>query len=278
MKKASNWLWGGVLVAVGVILGINALGIMRIDIFFPGWWTLFIIVPCLVGLFTNEHKGGAVIGLIVGVCLLMSSLGVMPFGIMWKLLLPAILIVIGVTVMVRGGENGEVADKIAKARRDQAGRHIVEAEVVVSDEDDEDEKEDEGGGDDNDEKAEGSESEKSEEKVEGGSENNNDEYWSTFSDQNVNYDGKEFKGCKVDAVFGGADIDLRGAKIRNESIVKASSIFGGIIIYVPEDVRVEVASTAIFGGVSDKRKNKVETPKTTLYIEATCVFGGVEIR
>lgn len=269
MKKASNWLWGGVLVAVGVILGINALGIMRIDIFFPGWWTLFIIVPCLVGLFTNEHKGGAAIGLIVGVCLLLSSLGVMPFGIMWKLLLPALLIVIGVTVMVRGGENGEVADKIARARKEQSGRHIVEAEVVTDDDDD-----DEGDAEDENEKKERAE-EKKESRGEG---ENNDEYWSTFSDQDVNYGGKEFKGCKVDAVFGGADIDLRKAKIRNEAILKASSIFGGIIVYVPDDVKVEVTSTAIFGGVSDKRKNKAENPKTTLYIEATCVFGGVEIR
>ena len=74
MKKTANWLWGFVLIALGVILGINALGIAHINIFFPGWWTLFIIVPCAIGLFTDEHKGGATFGLVLGICLLLSCL------------------------------------------------------------------------------------------------------------------------------------------------------------------------------------------------------------
>ncbi len=264
MKKTGSWLWGGVLVALGVILGINALGLAHINIFFPGWWTLFIIVPCAVGLFTDEHKGGPTAGLVIGICLLLSCLGILPFGILWKLLLPIILIIVGVTVMVRATSNGEVADKIRRARKEQAeerhaGKKVVEAEVV---EDDDDDDEDE----DDDEKGN---------KKTGGPKY--EEYWSTFGDQNVNYDGKEFTGCRVDAVFGGADIDLRKAKIKNEAIVRASSVFGGIIVYVPDDVKVEVASTSIFGGVTDKRKSKAEA-KTTLYIDANCVFGGVEIR
>lgn len=265
MKKTSSWLWGGVLIALGVIWGVNALGIARIDIFFPGWWTLFIIVPSLVGLFANEHKSGAIAGLVIGVCFLLSSLGLVSFGILWKLLLPALLILIGFTVIVRGNSNGEVTEKIAKAKKkhhNEGGKHIVEAEVVLDD--------DEEGARRDDEEDE------DEDESEGGAEC--DEYWSTFSDQQVNYDGKEFTGCKVDAVFGGADVNLRGAKIKNESVLKASSIFGGIIVYVPENVKVEVASTSIFGGVSDKRKSRPEKFGKTLYIEATCVFGGVEIR
>lgn len=29
----------------------NAFGITDIELFFDGWWTLFIIVPCLVGIY-----------------------------------------------------------------------------------------------------------------------------------------------------------------------------------------------------------------------------------
>lgn len=260
MKKTSNWLWGCVLIVLGVILGVNALGVAHIDIFFPGWWTLFIIIPCAIGLFTNEHKGGSVIGLVLGICLLLSCLDVLPFSVFWKLLIPVCLVLIGVTVLVRGTANGEVADKIRDARDEQKRerrkqRQIEEAEIVedaTSDEEDDD--------DDDDDQAE--------------------EYWSTFGDQDVNYAGKTFAGCKVDAVFGGADVDLRKAKIVNKAILKTSSVFGGIIVYVPDNVNIEVASTAIFGGVSDKRKNvsKDKSGKTTLYIDATCVFGGVEIR
>lgn len=263
MKKASSWLWGLVLIALGVILGVNALGIVRINIFFPGWWTLFIIVPSAIALITEKHKGGPLIGLLIGVAFLLGSLNVVSFGILWKLLLPAILVVIGLAILMKGGENAEVSEKIEKAKKAQREK-IVEAEVVEEkkkksdDEDDDD--------DDDDDKDEG--------------EWTKEECWSTFSDQDVNYDGKKFTGCKVDAVFGGADVDLRKAKIENEAILKASSIFGGIIVYVPDDVKVEVASTSIFGGVSDKRKStpKSEEVKKTLYIEATCIFGGVEIR
>lgn len=261
MKKASGWLWGGVLMALGVILGINALEIANINIFFPGWWTLFIIVPCAIGMFTDEHKGGPMIGLVVGICLLLSCLGVLPFGTFWKLLLPGLLVVIGLAVIMRSTRNGDVADRIKKAEareRKKSGHIVMEGEVV--DEDTKGEKED----------------------VE------NEEYWSTFSDQDVNYNGKTFTGCKVEAVFGGADIDLRGAKIKDEAVLKTSSLFGEIIVYVPDDVEVEVAATSIFGGVADKRKNvgkgkssddaDKSSKKKTLYIDATCVFGGVELR
>ena len=36
MNKISNWLWGIVLIVVGVVLGLNALNITKIDIFFDG--------------------------------------------------------------------------------------------------------------------------------------------------------------------------------------------------------------------------------------------------
>ena len=45
MKKAGNILWGIVLIVIGVIFALNALDITSIDIFFDGWWTLFIIIP-----------------------------------------------------------------------------------------------------------------------------------------------------------------------------------------------------------------------------------------
>lgn len=258
MKKTSSWLWGCVLIALGIILGINALGVAHINIFFPGWWTLFIIVPCAIGLFTDQHKSGPIFGLVLGICLLLSCLGVLPFGVFWKLLIPVILVLIGVTMLVRTTSKGDVADRIREAREEQKaerrnGHKVKEAEIVETDDEDSDD-------DDDDEK-------------------DFEEYWSTFGDQDINYSGKTFSGCRVDAVFGGADIDLRKAKITDKAILRASSVFGGIIVYVPDDVKVEVASTAIFGGVSDKRKNiNKDKFKKTLFIDANCVFGGVEIR
>lgn len=291
MKKASNWLWGCVLVALGTILGINALEIAHIDIFFPGWWTLFIIVPCAISLFTEKRKSGAIAGLVIGICLLLSCLGVLPFGLFWKLLLPVLLVFLGFVVIARGSSNGAVADKIRQAEAKQsAKRHIVEAEVVDEETDEEIDDNDEETDDADD--VDDSDSEDDADESEDRDTPKGEEYWSTFSDQDINYGGKTFKGCRVDAVFGGADLDLRNAKIENEAIIRASSIFGGIIVYVPEDIKVEIASTSIFGGASDKRKKakakdqaeaktakkKFNNASKTLYIDATCVFGGVEIR
>lgn len=289
MKKASNWLWGCVLVALGIILGINALEIAHIDIFLPGWWTLFIIVPCAISLFTEKRKSGAIAGLVIGICLLLSCLGVLPFGLFWKLLLPVLLVFLGFVVIARGSSNGAVADKIRQAEAKQSAKqHIVEAEVVDEETDEEIDDNDEETDDADD--VDDSDSEDDADESEDRDTPKAEEYWSTFSDQDINYGGKTFKGCRVDAVFGGADLDLRNAKIENEAIIRASSIFGGIIVYVPEDIKVEIASTSIFGGASDKRKKakdqaeaktakkKFNNAGKTLYIDATCVFGGVEIR
>ena len=65
MKKISNLLWGLIFILVGVVFGLNALGISDINIFFDGWWTLFIIVPCFIGLFNDDDKSGNLIGLII---------------------------------------------------------------------------------------------------------------------------------------------------------------------------------------------------------------------
>ena len=37
-------------------------------------------------------------------------------------------------------------------------------------------------------------------------------------------------------------------------------------------------STPIFGGVENKHENSDDKKSKTLYINATCVFGGVEIK
>ena len=70
MKNNKSIIWGIILVMVGVIYGLNSLNIVDINLFFPGWWTLFIIVPCVIGLVTDGDKTGSIIGVIIGVLLL----------------------------------------------------------------------------------------------------------------------------------------------------------------------------------------------------------------
>ena len=59
MKNKGNILLGIILLAIGIVLGLNALGITHIDIssiFFRGWWTLIIIIPGLISIAKHPTK------------------------------------------------------------------------------------------------------------------------------------------------------------------------------------------------------------------------------
>ena len=86
MKKFGNVLWGIVLIVIGLIIGGNALGITNINIFFDGWWTLFIIIPCFIGLFKDNEKTGNLIGLLIGVALLLACQDILDFGLILSLI------------------------------------------------------------------------------------------------------------------------------------------------------------------------------------------------
>lgn len=228
MKNFGNILWGIVLIIIGLIVGGNALGITNIDIFFDGWWTLFIIIPCFIGLFKEREKTGNFIVFLIGIALLLCCQDVLNFDMIWKLAFPLILIIIGMSFIFKDTFNYKLSKEIKKLN---------------------------------------------EKKV------NSDEYCATFSGQNLKFDGEKFTGTNLTAVFGGIKCDLKNAIIENDVVVNCSSIFGGIEIYVPDNVKVKIKSSSIFGGVDEKKKNIVENNGGyTIYINATCIFGGVDIK
>ena len=227
MNRVSNILWGFVLIIIGIIFGLNALDIADINIFFDGWWTLFIIVPCFIDLFKNESKTGNIIGLIIGVALLLSCRGILDIGMIFKLIVPFILVCIGLSIIFKDSLNKKVKDKIKTLNKNKK---------------------------------------------------NDKEYNATFGEQKLDFSDEKFDGCELNAVFGGISCDLRNSTIKEDCVINASAIFSGITIRVSDNVNVKVTSTSIFGGVSDERKKRNNDSKVTLYINATCLFGGVEIK
>ena len=224
--KRNNVIWGIVLVAIGVIFGTNALGITDISIFFDGWWTLFIIVPCTVGLFTSHDKLISVIGILIGVALLMACQGVIDFEIMRKLTVPVIVILIGLALIFKRRDNK------AALLLEEAKKNGVPLKQCCA----------------------------------------------TFSGQDVDYTDEVFDGAEFNAIFGGIKCDLRNAVIKNGAVINACCIFGGIDILLPDNVNIKVSSSSIFGGISDKNhKNRAENA-VTLYINGTCMFGGMDIK
>ncbi len=100
MKNLSRILWGIVLIFIGVIWGLNRTGVADINIFFAGWWTLFIIVPSVISLFERgSNKTSSIIFLVIGILLLLAAQGVFEFEILWEILLPAIVILIGLSLI-----------------------------------------------------------------------------------------------------------------------------------------------------------------------------------
>jgi predicted membrane protein len=94
---------------------------------------------------------------------------------------------------------------------------------------------------------------------------------------------KEFQGGRLQAIFGGIEIDLRDADIaENEAVIYANAIFGGIEIRVPETWYVAARGQGVFGGYSDATRYAgpvdPDKPKKTLVVLGAAVFGGVEIR
>jgi len=85
----------------------------------------------------------------------------------------------------------------------------------------------------------------------------------------------------VVTVFGGADIDLRDAILPGREItIKAVSVFGGMSITVPPDMRVIDSGVAIFGGrdVSGNSAESERPDSPVLRLAGACVFGGISVK
>lgn len=121
MKRSNQIIWGIILVLIGLLLGINALGIADINLFFDGWWTLFIIVPCAVGLFSGKDVTGNLIGIGIGAFLLLCCQDILDFGMLWKLVFPAIIVLFGVK-MIFGNRFDRASSQVIKRLQSSNGQ------------------------------------------------------------------------------------------------------------------------------------------------------------
>ncbi|MBQ3306127.1 hypothetical protein IJH02_01680 [Candidatus Saccharibacteria bacterium] len=242
MKKTRGIIWGIAVLALGVIFGGNALGIWNIDIFFKGWWTLFLIVPSTIGLITEKEKLSNLMVLGVGICLLLAAQDVFSWETAGKTILALFLVVLGLGIIFKTIFH----NKFKKAIKDEVKKSEKAGDEPRS-------------------------------------------HLAIFSGENVSYDKEELKNVKLCAVFGGIELDLRNAIIKDAAVIKAFSLFGGIDILLPENVILKTSSGFIFGGITDDRKNadKKSTAKNnksakstnpTIYLDASGGFGGVEVK
>lgn len=226
MKDYTKYIIGFLLIFIGLILGLNAFGITNINLFFSGWWTLFIIIPSLVGLINDKDKTSSLIFLIIGVWLFLAERDLIEYELLVKLLLPVILISIGLLLVFKDvlSINGKEIKKINANNKD------------------------------------------------------NNDYIAIFGSQDLKFDNEKIENMDLKSIFGGIKLDLRDAVIEKDIVINTLSVFGGIDIYVPENVKVKVSSTPFFGGVDVKRRKGDSKNEVTVYLNSVCIFGGVDVK
>ncbi len=244
-KNYSKLLWGLVVLAVGVIFTGNVLELWYIDVFFPGWWTMFMIIPGLVLILRDGFNVGSVILLVIGVILLCDSWDIFDTRLVWRLIIPIGIIAIGISLIFSffKGENTKekVTVEYTEGNYEANNGHKYSKNLKY----------------DNDEYA---------------------NYSTVFGSSEFKNSSQNLKYVKIEGVFGGVVVDLRDAKFNEDVTLEINTVFAGIDIYVPDDVRIiTVSSTPIFGGFSFRKNKEIENiPKVK--VKYVAIFGGIEIK
>lgn len=87
----------------------------------------------------------------------------------------------------------------------------------------------------------------------------------------------DYTGGSLTAVFGGVDLDLRQAKIKDGAVIDVFTFCGGINISLPDDVIVENEVRGVLGGSDDKTAPK-SSAKKTIHLRGECILGGLEVK
>ena len=106
--KAKKLIWGFLFILAGVLLILHRLNVLNVDIFFNGWWTLFIIIPSFIGLLTDKDKLSNLFVLLIGVFLLLGVNNIIDINLLLKLIFPIILIFIGLSIIFNNINNKDI--------------------------------------------------------------------------------------------------------------------------------------------------------------------------
>lgn len=216
MKKNRNTIFLGLfIIAIGIIFLGNNLNIWNIEIFFDGWWSLFIIIPSLKGLLKREDILSSILGLTIGILLLLAAQSLISWDMVGKIFIPTLIIVIGFSLVLK------------------STKKISQGESFT--------------------------------------------FFGIFSGTEEKVTSK-IANAKCIAIFGGIDLDLTKAKLKEDITIDCITIFGGTDIKVPENVEIKTSGVPFFGGVENLSNNETNNDSKTIYINYVCLFGGIDIK
>lgn len=228
MKKSSliRAFLSIVVVALGGVLLLKNLEVINIswDIFWGTVWAAGFVLSGLVNIFNYRNKTSWIWGLLlvaIGVLIGLNSYGIVDVSI-WKVFWPVVLIAAGLSMMFNTSPKGIKRSK--KLDKDNAGNEKIAC------------------------------------------------FWGEEDAVKGDYTG----GSLV-AIFGGVDLDLRQAKIKDGSVIEIFTFCGGVNITLPDDVIIENEVRGFLGGTDDKTLPK-DSAKKTLHLKGECILGGLEIK
>lgn len=238
---------GAILAGIGVILLLQNLGIPFADNLWD-FWPVILIVVGGSRLVSAWDTGGRIFGgivMFVGGVFLLRNFGLLP-GNIWNYFWPVMLIAIGLALLLRALEGNHAWDLWTDHRATPPNPGSASSAPPAA----------------------------------GGTGNSFREEV-VFSGAKRRYETQDFEGGDALAIFGGIEIDLRKADTRRDQIViEANAIFGGIEMRIPEHWRVVLRGTGIFGGFGDETAQIVggEGRRPELIVTGSAVFGGVNVK
>ena len=229
MKKSSlvRAFLSIVIMALGGVLLLKNLDIINFswDIFWGTVWAAGFVLSGLVNIFNYRNRTSWIWGLLlvaIGVLIGLNSYGIVDVSV-WSVFWPVVLIAVGLTIMFN------ISPKVAKCSKKPGKDGSIGNEKIAC-------------------------------------------FWGEEDAVKGDYTG----GSLV-AIFGGVDLDLRQAKIKDGSVIEIFTFFGGGSITLPDDVIIENEVRGFLGGTDDKTLPK-DSAKKTLYLKGECILGGLEIK
>ena len=103
---------------IGIVWILNVTGIIDVNLFFRGWWTLFIIIPSIFSIVEKPKDTTGYIFLVIGLILLALARDLISFVLIAKIILPLVLIFIGISIIFKDVFTGKVSKKINEIDKD----------------------------------------------------------------------------------------------------------------------------------------------------------------
>lgn len=91
-------IWGICLIFIGIGMIGNFTGLF--NILFKGWWTIFIIFPAVIDLFSKKNTMWSLTLISIGAALLLQQQGLISGSLIWKVLLSAWIIILGINMII----------------------------------------------------------------------------------------------------------------------------------------------------------------------------------